>query len=301
MLDLSSGCRILDAPCGWGRLSLPLARLGATVLGVDQSDRQLAFAAHHLEELPPDRFALPAARPAHTARRDGIRCRVQHLYFIWIWNGRGGYCPVPNPASCRPNRRSSGRRDESSRFDVCCHRSWREWVATSPRRHSLRGRIQFRCNLRSCAAQLVLVRPSGFRGKTCAVAMLYTDADRRFAADRGPAFRRNLQRVVENSVQGRGTCRRWPAGCRCGAAGLGERPIRMDRHQLTALLISLLSDAGYQIDVVHRVNPPDETIFVEVGVQLLRHAVAVAGRGFQLRTMEDAHGAALVFNQSASL
>ena len=56
MLDLSSGCRILDAPCGWGRLSLPLARLGATVLGVDQSDRQLAFAAHHLEELPPDRL-----------------------------------------------------------------------------------------------------------------------------------------------------------------------------------------------------------------------------------------------------
>ena len=28
----------------------------ATVLGVDQSDRQLAFAAHHLEELPPDRL-----------------------------------------------------------------------------------------------------------------------------------------------------------------------------------------------------------------------------------------------------
>jgi predicted RNA methylase len=56
MLDLSPGCRILDAPCGWGRLSLPLARLGATVLGVDQSESQLAFAAHHLEELPTGRL-----------------------------------------------------------------------------------------------------------------------------------------------------------------------------------------------------------------------------------------------------
>src|SRR5438270_4170549 len=35
MLDLKWGCRILDAPCGWGRLSRPLELLGATVLGVD--------------------------------------------------------------------------------------------------------------------------------------------------------------------------------------------------------------------------------------------------------------------------
>lgn len=56
MLDLESGCHILDAPCGWGRLSLPLARLGATVLGVDQSDRQLAFASQHREDLPLDRL-----------------------------------------------------------------------------------------------------------------------------------------------------------------------------------------------------------------------------------------------------
>jgi SAM-dependent methyltransferase len=56
MLDLRPGCRILDAPCGWGRLSLPLARLGATVLGVDQSDRQLAFAAQRREGLPSDRL-----------------------------------------------------------------------------------------------------------------------------------------------------------------------------------------------------------------------------------------------------
>ncbi|HZC44335.1 MAG TPA: class I SAM-dependent methyltransferase [Acidobacteriaceae bacterium] len=56
MLDLSAGCRILDAPCGWGRLSLALARLGANVLGVDQADRQLDFARQHAEGLAPDRL-----------------------------------------------------------------------------------------------------------------------------------------------------------------------------------------------------------------------------------------------------
>ena len=39
MLDLNPGCRFLDAPCGWGRLSRPLAWMGAAVLGVDQSER----------------------------------------------------------------------------------------------------------------------------------------------------------------------------------------------------------------------------------------------------------------------
>jgi 2-polyprenyl-3-methyl-5-hydroxy-6-metoxy-1,4-benzoquinol methylase len=56
MLDLAPGCRILDAPCGWGRLSLPLARMGAIVLGVDQSECQLAFAARHSQALPTDRL-----------------------------------------------------------------------------------------------------------------------------------------------------------------------------------------------------------------------------------------------------
>jgi cyclopropane fatty-acyl-phospholipid synthase-like methyltransferase len=56
MLDLSAGCRILDAPCGWGRLSHPLALLGATVLGVDQSDTVLDFAVRNRGELPPARL-----------------------------------------------------------------------------------------------------------------------------------------------------------------------------------------------------------------------------------------------------
>lgn len=55
MLGLQPGCRILDAPCGWGRLSLPLAHLGAEVCGVDQSQTMLAAAEA-------GRAALPAQR-----------------------------------------------------------------------------------------------------------------------------------------------------------------------------------------------------------------------------------------------
>ena len=56
MLDLEPGCRLLDAPCGWGRLSRPLALLGATVLGVDQSETLLAAAECQRGELPPERL-----------------------------------------------------------------------------------------------------------------------------------------------------------------------------------------------------------------------------------------------------
>lgn len=56
MLDLDPGCRLLDAPCGWGRLSRPLALLGAAVLGVDQSETLLALAECRRGELPPDRL-----------------------------------------------------------------------------------------------------------------------------------------------------------------------------------------------------------------------------------------------------
>lgn len=56
MLDLEPGCRILDAPCGWGRLSRPLALLGATVVGVDQSEALLATAESRRGELPAGRL-----------------------------------------------------------------------------------------------------------------------------------------------------------------------------------------------------------------------------------------------------
>ncbi|MEO8052021.1 MAG: methyltransferase domain-containing protein [Acidobacteriota bacterium] len=56
MLDLEPGCRLLDAPCGWGRLSRRLALLGADVLGVDQSEVLLATAESERGELRPERL-----------------------------------------------------------------------------------------------------------------------------------------------------------------------------------------------------------------------------------------------------
>jgi SAM-dependent methyltransferase len=56
ILGLSEGCRVLDAGCGYGRVSLPLAALGACVLGVDQSAPLLAEAERRRGKLDPDRL-----------------------------------------------------------------------------------------------------------------------------------------------------------------------------------------------------------------------------------------------------
>lgn len=45
LLDLAPGARILDAPCGYGRVSVPLAQRGARVLGVDFSPAMIGRAA----------------------------------------------------------------------------------------------------------------------------------------------------------------------------------------------------------------------------------------------------------------
>lgn len=56
LLNLAEGSRVLDAPCGYGRVSLPLAQRGAVVLGVDQSADLLAEAERRRGDLPPDRL-----------------------------------------------------------------------------------------------------------------------------------------------------------------------------------------------------------------------------------------------------
>jgi 2-polyprenyl-3-methyl-5-hydroxy-6-metoxy-1,4-benzoquinol methylase len=56
LLDLNPGCRLLDAPCGWGRLSRRLALQGAMVLGVDQSETLLNVAEAQRGELPTERL-----------------------------------------------------------------------------------------------------------------------------------------------------------------------------------------------------------------------------------------------------
>lgn len=57
LLGLAEGSRLLDAPCGYGRLSRPLAERGARVLGVDQSAALLAEAERGRGDLPAERLA----------------------------------------------------------------------------------------------------------------------------------------------------------------------------------------------------------------------------------------------------
>ncbi|MGB6751683.1 MAG: bifunctional 2-polyprenyl-6-hydroxyphenol methylase/3-demethylubiquinol 3-O-methyltransferase UbiG [Xanthobacteraceae bacterium] len=49
-LDSLSGLRMLDIGCGAGVLTEPLARLGASVVGADPSDSNIAVAKHHAEQ-----------------------------------------------------------------------------------------------------------------------------------------------------------------------------------------------------------------------------------------------------------
>jgi SAM-dependent methyltransferase len=72
LASITPGARVLDAPCGYGRISRVLASRGAFVLGVDQSADQLAFAERHRGDLDSTRLRylhhdlrlpLPAADP----------------------------------------------------------------------------------------------------------------------------------------------------------------------------------------------------------------------------------------------
>lgn len=56
LLALQQGSRVLDAPCGYGRLSLPIASRGAVVVGVDQSETLLAHAEKNRSNLPAERL-----------------------------------------------------------------------------------------------------------------------------------------------------------------------------------------------------------------------------------------------------
>jgi len=56
LLGLQEGSRVLDAPCGYGRLSRPLAERGAIVLGVDQSKTLLEHAERERGGLPSSRL-----------------------------------------------------------------------------------------------------------------------------------------------------------------------------------------------------------------------------------------------------
>ncbi len=72
VLGLREGSRVLDAPCGYGRLSRPLAERGASVLGVDQS-------AELLEQAERERGGLSASRLRY--RRHDLRERLDEEGF----------------------------------------------------------------------------------------------------------------------------------------------------------------------------------------------------------------------------
>ncbi len=55
-LELRPGSRVLDAPCGYGRIARPLAERGAVVLGVDQSQALLDEAERRRGDLAPERL-----------------------------------------------------------------------------------------------------------------------------------------------------------------------------------------------------------------------------------------------------
>lgn len=54
LLGLEPGDRVLDAPCGYGRISRELAERGASVLGVDYSKAMLAEAERRRGDLSPE-------------------------------------------------------------------------------------------------------------------------------------------------------------------------------------------------------------------------------------------------------
>lgn len=56
LLDMHEGSRLLDAPCGFGRLSRPLVERGAVVVGVDQSATLLECAEKDRGNLSAERL-----------------------------------------------------------------------------------------------------------------------------------------------------------------------------------------------------------------------------------------------------
>ena len=56
VLGLAAGSKVLDAPCGYGRISRELAKRGAYVLGLDLSRDLLAEAERRRGDLPAERL-----------------------------------------------------------------------------------------------------------------------------------------------------------------------------------------------------------------------------------------------------
>lgn len=76
VLGLAEGARVLDAPCGYGRISVPLAERGAVVLGVDQSAELLAEAERARGELGEDRLRFQRRDLRQPIDEDGFDAAI---------------------------------------------------------------------------------------------------------------------------------------------------------------------------------------------------------------------------------
>jgi SAM-dependent methyltransferase len=76
LLGLREGSRVLDAPCGYGRLSRPLAQRGAIVLGVDQSQALIEHAEGERGDFPPSRLRYLRHDLRKPLGEDGFDCAL---------------------------------------------------------------------------------------------------------------------------------------------------------------------------------------------------------------------------------
>lgn len=76
LLGLQAGSRVLDAPCGYGRLSRPLAERGAIVLGVDQSQALLEHAERERGNLPASQLRYVRHDLRQPLADEGFDCAV---------------------------------------------------------------------------------------------------------------------------------------------------------------------------------------------------------------------------------
>jgi 2-polyprenyl-3-methyl-5-hydroxy-6-metoxy-1,4-benzoquinol methylase len=79
LLGVRVGSCVLDAPCGYGRLSLPIAIRGANVAGVDRSEELLNEAEKDRGDLSTDRLRYFKHDFEGTVGRGRIRCSIQCL------------------------------------------------------------------------------------------------------------------------------------------------------------------------------------------------------------------------------
>jgi len=80
-LDSLAGLRLLDIGCGGGILCEPLARLGASVLGVDPSAENIAVARAHAA-----RSGLPSITAIRPPKRWPKQAKRSTSFLPWKWS-----------------------------------------------------------------------------------------------------------------------------------------------------------------------------------------------------------------------